>query len=944
MAKQKYRSAATGGRFKQRGQGLRVAEDRIREQRKTEIDAITLAKYQHQEVSGNYISGIADAQRFEMGVLEEKQKLENKVREHKYNALVKKADTDVKRLEDEAKAKQKTADWWADFAPKFASNLGKLAKGGLEFADAYRGQKQWEALKASGILDEITDQKEAVNSKLFGNITKDGHIGDPDESNTLHDRTFKVSTHWASKRLAKWYKENKQLVRSDTIAAWEASGGEYGEDNAVEVQKFNAHQLLTQLGVSPTSQGGKEILESAIQLGRADRKVFSDVRKVGETETRISEQLKNLKSLDINSDDFRINYHQLVNLHKNGYFKTDSGISSPYDNPRSIADGLELATKAYIDANIEHLSDSDINTILSLQIPDTGTGEKATLEQKHQIRAENIREYWLDKSTKHLTDLNNRKESKGLQRYQNTYKADFDNQKWLFDDNNERLTGPDGEPLSIDQEKELKKAWQFKTINAIATDKNLTDKSRSLAYALVGFDSKNHAIAVDYALIQTDYFNGDVESAIERFNTLSSEEQKKMQPLIEKYRALENSGYQYNNKPGAIGLFDVTESHFKGGQQAATFKSNNLGPNALEKLAETNKIVWNKYESFLVEYGGKGNEEKAARATQDWFITEWNQGGLTEGQPGYVPNHWLAREEGKAPGEKMVFLDKKDDILVNIRFNKAIKKIHEGKEVPTVTKENLELALRKPEAASLIPGHEEGDNPWLILNSETVIPNKDVLTIANQVLNAKAGLYTEGASDFTIPPLLHTFVEHYIGTDDKPITMAHAITELIKMRREDFPEIPDVKILHGEEDLINWVKNDKIVTKKQNLAAVDRYSSGIANTGVVPQRKNVRAYLKGDKDIMQVFSETTGIGLTQNTDENGKITYSYSGENEQKEFLLNGGLDLPVGLSPIEFMYAVNFPALMSVQANAENNRQIANKEKWDRFFNRIDPSMRGRL
>ena len=53
MAKQKYRSAATGGRFKQRGQGLRVAEDRIREQRKTEIDAITLAKYQHQEASGN---------------------------------------------------------------------------------------------------------------------------------------------------------------------------------------------------------------------------------------------------------------------------------------------------------------------------------------------------------------------------------------------------------------------------------------------------------------------------------------------------------------------------------------------------------------------------------------------------------------------------------------------------------------------------------------------------------------------------------------------------------------------------------------------------------------------------------------------------------------------------------------------------------------------------
>ena len=68
MAKQKFKSAATGGRFKQRGQGLRAAEERIKEQRRTEIEGIKLAQLQHKEISSNFISGIDDAQRFELGV------------------------------------------------------------------------------------------------------------------------------------------------------------------------------------------------------------------------------------------------------------------------------------------------------------------------------------------------------------------------------------------------------------------------------------------------------------------------------------------------------------------------------------------------------------------------------------------------------------------------------------------------------------------------------------------------------------------------------------------------------------------------------------------------------------------------------------------------------------------------------------------------------------
>ena len=912
MAKQKYRSAATGGRFKQRGQGLRVAEDRIREQRKTEIDAITLAKYQHQEASGNYISGIADAQRFEMGVLEEKQKLENKVREHKYNALVKKADTDVKRLEDEAKAKKKTADWWADFAPKFAQNLGKLAKGGLEFADAYRGQKQWEALKASGILDEITDQKEAVNSKLFSNITKDGHTGDPDESNTLHDRTFKISTHWASKRLAKWYKENKQLVRSDTIAAFEASGGEYGEDNAIEVQKFNAHQLLTQLGISPTSQGGKEILEEAIKIGSEDRKTFSEVRKVGETENDIRLQITTLKSLDIKSEDFKTNFHELVNLHKNGYFKTDSGISTPYDNPRSIADGLELAYKSYIDANLDNMSDSDLLRLLSLDIPDTGTGEKSSFENKHPLRAEDIREYYLQKKTKQLDDLNNQREAKGLTRF-NEIKADYDNEVWLLDDNGQRLPN-----LNKDKELELREAWNIKTINLIASDKNLTDKSRSLAYTLVGFDIKNHDIAVDYSLIQADLFAGNTEDAFKRYSALSSEDKNKMASLISIFKDLEDNVI-ISGKKGAQGLFKFNKELILSGQQIESIiKGKVLTTSGEEKLAEMNRVIFEKYEFFLNELGGPGNEQNAAQAAVDWMNKEWKDGETDK-------NHWLYRTGGdKGSGYEFETvknnLKHRTEVLNKITEIKKLRAESKNGIVP-VDAASLGMVMQKyPNAANLILDFEEGDTLWALLYKEEVVSTKDLEKLANQIKNAQnLNLkYREGKYlvDFDIPDNIHEWYKHYKDDKGNKPTLNYVINKVLEQRHEKFgDEFPLVQISADDKDLIQLIKNDKRGYNPINAYGIEKYQDGIAITGKIPQKKYIRQYIEGELDIMQLFAEHTGIGLTQNIDSNGVMTYTFSGKNDSKNYLENGGLDMPSNMTPVELMYAMGFPELVSERA-----------------------------
>ena len=335
MAKSRYKPGGERRGFKRLGEGLRASESRIQEQRQIQIDSLKLAALRQKEIDNQFISGLSDKHRFEEGVLREKQELENKARTRKYEAFQKFADTDVARMEGEAKALKEKADYWKEFAPKFADNLSKLAKGIYAGQDRLRGEAQLEDLRKSGVLNKITDQATLANFQLGEHVKQDTYKLDPDQANVLHDKTIKISTHWAAKKVAQWYKENKSLVRSDAIAAWEARGDvKYGYDNALEVQELSARLLLERLGMSPKSEGGREILDMASAMGREDKKKFWDSRQYKLTDERIQGQIATLSSLKLrdntpgadgkpsDADQFKSGIHILAQQYKNGYHKS----------------------------------------------------------------------------------------------------------------------------------------------------------------------------------------------------------------------------------------------------------------------------------------------------------------------------------------------------------------------------------------------------------------------------------------------------------------------------------------------------------------------------------------------------------------------------------------------------------------------------------------------
>ena len=889
MAKQKFKSAATGGRFKQRGQGLRAAEERIKEQRRTEIEGIKLAQLQHKEISSNFISGIDNAQRFELGVLDEKQKLENKVRQHKYDALSKLAETDVKRLEDEAKAKQKTANWWADFAPKFAKNLGTLATGTLQFADAYRGQKQWEALKASGILDEITDQKQEVNNTIFSKITKDGHSGDPDENNTLHRKTWKVSTHWASKRLAQWYKENKALIRSDVIASWEAMGGQarYGESNAVEIQKFNAHQLLTQLGISPTSQGGKEILEMSTQLGREDQKTFANIRKSEETATDINLQLKNLKGLKPGTDEFKIAFDELVNLHKHGYFKTDKGVSTPYDNPRSVADGLELAYTAYIDSNLKNLDERQLNEVLATIIPDTH-GEHVAFSDKHPVRSERLVEYFRKKKKQQIQGLQSKKEAEGLAEF-NALETEFNDKAW------EKGETPTDYST-----------WRLQKIDEISKNKKYTDTTRALAYNMLSFDPKNHDIAGVYTYIKRELALGNIEDATAKYNTLSADKQRALDKEIKIFTDIEKSGYTYKKKAGMAAVYSKHEDLIKSEQKAAFFGGNDPGSNALEKLNQINEAWVNKFKYWQGE--GK-SEAVAAQLADDYIAAEWAAGKDDE-------KHWLHRTPGVNPGDKVKFTDLLDANEIALENAKAVDDLRKAEiDHMVMSEDTVEHLITNQDQHEKIPGYD--GNPLSLFKSKDFATDKSLNTLLGQIENAQKNKIKGG--DFNIPNNIHKFQETYRNKAGQPVPMHRLLEKIFEQRGID------IKIPAGS-DAATSIMNDQRGFKSYNQTAVKYYQAHIASTGKLPIKKHIRKYLTTNPEdtpdtnytVLDLFSDSTGISWEKGED--GRYQFS-----DRDGMLRNGGLDLPLSMTPTEMLDMFGFRKAVSLELQTIKPRSITN-------------------
>ena len=890
MAKSRYKPGGERRGFKRLGEGLRASESRIQEQQKIQIDSLRLAALRQKEIDNQFISGLSDKHRFEEGVLREKQELENKARTRKYEAFQKFAETDVARMEGEAKDLEKKAQFWKDFAPKFAENLGKLAQGTWYAQDRIRGEAELEKLRKSGVLNKITDQATLANFQLGEHVKQDTYKLDPDQANVLHDKTFKISTHWAAKRVAQWYKENKSLVRSDAIAAWEARGDvKYGYDNALEVQELSARLLLERLGLSPKSEGGREILDMASNMGREDKKKFWDSHQYKLSDERIQDTIGNLSSLKLRDNtpgsdgkpsdaaQFKSGIHTLAQQYKNGYHKSGNTITNPYDHPMTVADSLDKAKRAFIDHNIKTLTREDVEYILAIDIPDTGKGEKIVpFDKKHPVRAESILNDFDEAKAKQHNQLQNAQKQKGIATL-NTFKEKV-----------KAYEAVEGQDKGTKPWNEQRLEW----INEIMEDSSHTAETRNQALFLIDFDPTNHNIAEVYVDIKRALTDGNTKEAMRLLRGIEGSDQKtNIQEEIKLFEELNDHGELHQT--GKSGIYAISKHHknlLEGEEKsnALTGVKGKISRSA-ERAAFHMDSIW--LENYKESRKKKVPIDEAIRIADDHVKELWNQGEPVGDKAG---TGIFARTRGDGETNQWIYSYWQDhDSKVLADYSKRTVSADEAKNGnwATLTADTIDsISTGDP---SLISNYDQVED---IIKHPRFINTEQAQRLSDQInrlsqINVRA--IGEGDNiELDVPESIILAAKYSGGK----YTVTDIINKVFDAKKENWTFLKDTpKVLQDSSTAVLLNSDTKLnYIEPKNVTGNSYFNAAKAN-GILPMRRKIRKYINEDMSTEEIFSELTGV--TWEVEPGIGLRFS-----DNEGFLKNGGLEMPLGMTPTQLL------------------------------------------
>ena len=377
--KKKFRSAAKARTFQSPTARLQASRGEIERDTQRRVEAIELQARQLQAQAKTHIQGIVNAAQFEESVLKEKNRLESKVRSHSLEALRVRRDTHVQALQDKATWMAKDAQRLADLAPKQARAAETLFKGVHQLGDTMIGINQWEQLEGTidpktgkSMLQTLIDGKADANYSIVWDATNDTFKvtteGDPDAANALIDRTINLSSHWAQKKFASWVKDNKEALRRDVVANFEARDADglnpkfvYGESNAIQAQEFGALGLLRKLGISNNSKVGYEIFQQFRSMGALDKEGFWQGRMVDESTKRRMKLRDAFLADGSQGKDSNLSFNNYVLSWKNSYWMENGKFIDPSKGGGKYASMGDVYKDVLIDLYSHGITKGTIN-------------------------------------------------------------------------------------------------------------------------------------------------------------------------------------------------------------------------------------------------------------------------------------------------------------------------------------------------------------------------------------------------------------------------------------------------------------------------------------------------------------------------------------------------------------------------------------------------------
>ena len=597
MSNTKYKGGATSISFKERGRGLPRGEDRIQEQKQREIDSIKLAKYQAGERDQAHISGLGDKYRSEKENAAEIQGIKNRQRAHELEAFKKYAATDVARLQGEADAKEKYANYLKDLAPKAAAAASKFAVGAAKTVDKLVGIHQWNSALANGWLDEFSDGIIKNNLSIATEATTDQvqliKEGDVEGARAIRANTVNLSSYWAQRQLYNHIIQNKEGYQNEIIEHYNNAKGtdgsdsdKYNYDNAVKVMDLGARNLLAQMGMSEKSPVGIEIIQKFRQWGSLDRNKFYKVRKVQDTEKELETIFGNWQSAKTDKEK-KVLFENLILATKTGWYRnsTTGAINNPNKGQSMTYGDASIESFKYVAHRMigkpgwETYSEAlDKFKIYNSIIINKGDKE-IPLTTKFAFRMdEEFKPYWTTLAKQKALKDHNKKELNGLE-YIPQYQ-----EKW--------------DTLSADDSitPHNKEVQRLNTIEEISKLKNINETERTKLYGIYGYtfsDSKSNVSR--YLMFHNAKLDGDEFTMMRIYNTSKDKGQ-----LTKDVKLLQAIGAEYTT--GFKGFHDDNSTEFNG------LTKNSFRGEELNAKRELSSVLANDYFQARILDRIKGGE------------------------------------------------------------------------------------------------------------------------------------------------------------------------------------------------------------------------------------------------------------------------------------------------------------------------------------------------
>mgnify|MGYP001240853684 CR=1 FL=1 len=645
----KFKSGATRRSFKGIGAGLQRGETRLKEQAQIQQQAMQLEKERAKEVANLHIAGLSSKARFEQGVLTEKQKLENSIRQHKLQAEQKRADTDVARLEGIAAEKKKYADHLKDLAPKQAKAFGDMAKGLTALGQEWRATQLFNKLDDAGVFEKHGVELEKALTGLLNDAGIDiDKLKTWEEKLAVYSKTFGSSFERLNAKIYKRVTENWKGEIAFGQDVLSKQGAQETKTTADEWWKFYGVERLKQLGIKPTSKYGRMLLGKFKAQGVLRNNEIRLSQKKHDTDNLVLTSAEDLVALNIASrtiiipnklSQFNSQLNAAVSTISEGAFEARSGQVT--ETPIGKGAAFEILGTTVVEKHTGNFrTEEDVRNFFK----NLKTSEGEQWDVKHAARVERIVEKWKAASKEKGNEAKNLQVQRGT-----AFRTDYDKDKVTFQG---MKTEERQEKYGYTTLKEFNQAWGTKLTTADIDSGNRDAILFDLGYNENARKHYDLILPLEKLLYDQNDELTDIEAQAKVFELLNDndlytkDEQKDIWAHLEPFKDLGRANTTPLRLVGEIEQIILGDQN----QRGTGINATSLSAGSKTKAVEISNDIIGIYKNLLTEDKYKDKPVAAMAKAKELFFVEFAR-GFNASKPSEYGEGKYARKSGRYKNE-----------------------------------------------------------------------------------------------------------------------------------------------------------------------------------------------------------------------------------------------------------------------------------------------------